>query len=544
MSQKHDPPLILIVDDQMQTVTMLERVFEFEGYQVQSVYDGESALKAARDLHPDLILLDVMMPGMSGFDVLRELRADPKIQTIPTILVTAMGEPSNVIQGLELGADDYLRKPFQTQELIARAQSKMRARELEERLQRRTQELEALLRVSEELSQHLEMDELLDFVLYLALDLLPCEVAAIYRINNYQVIDQRVRRKDGTITAIDLDLDFLTNWIANQLETHLWPENHPLPDGFSDGVIVPMHHGDDVNGVIVILNDAAYDLNHVQLFAGIGRQAALAMRNVELYEIQADYAQHLEDMVAERTAELESAQHMLVRSEKLASIGRLAASIAHEIKNPLFPIQINLDDMLEDVKADHPISVEDVERTLESVQRIRHIVEHLLEFTGNQHAGTASFNQVQMNGVIEGIIDLNRKSFQQQNIELITNLGDLPPIQGNKYQLEQVIMNLILNAKDAIDGSEGVVEIISTADDEHILVKVTDDGAGIPPEMIENIFEPFVSSKENGNGLGLFISYGIIQNHRGTIEVESEVNEGTQFTLRLPISRVKESLQE
>jgi two-component system, NtrC family, sensor kinase len=544
MSQKHDPPLILIVDDQMQTVTMLERVFEFEGYQVQSVYDGESALKAARDLHPDLILLDVMMPGMSGFDVLRELRADPKIQTIPTILVTAMGEPSNVIQGLELGADDYLRKPFQTQELIARAQSKMRARELEERLQRRTQELEALLRVSEELSQHLEMDELLDFVLYLALDLLPCEVAAIYRINNYQVIDQRVRRKDGTITAIDLDLDFLTNWITNQLETHLWPENHPLPDGFFDGVIVPMHHGDDVNGVIVILNDAAYDLNHVQLFAGIGRQAALAMRNVELYEIQADYAQHLEDMVAERTAELESAQHMLVRSEKLASIGRLAASIAHEIKNPLFPIQINLDDMLEDVKADHPISVEDVERTLESVQRIRHIVEHLLEFTGNQHAGTASFNQVQMNGVIEGIIDLNRKSFQQQNIELITNLGDLPPIQGNKYQLEQVIMNLILNAKDAIDGSEGVVEIISTADDEHILVKVTDDGAGIPPEMIENIFEPFVSSKENGNGLGLFISYGIIQNHRGTIEVESEVNEGTQFTLRLPISRVKESLQE
>src|SRR5690606_36145395 len=142
---------------------------------VKSVYDGINAIQAAQTLIPDLILLDVNMPGMNGFDVLKQLRESPSTASIPTILITAMGELSGVVQGLTLGADDYLRKPFNSQELLARAKSKMKARKLEESLQHRTRELEALLRVNEELSQHLEVDDLLDFILYLVMDMIVCD---------------------------------------------------------------------------------------------------------------------------------------------------------------------------------------------------------------------------------------------------------------------------------------------------------------------------------------------------------------------------------
>ncbi|PJF37688.1 MAG: hypothetical protein CUN55_20805, partial [Phototrophicales bacterium] len=113
---------------------------------------------------------DVMMPGIDGLEVLSRLRESPVTAGLPTILITAKNEPSDIAHGLQLGADDYIPKPFHPNELLARAESKIQARKLEMTLQRRTQELEALLRVSEELNQHLEVDELLELLLYLVLD--------------------------------------------------------------------------------------------------------------------------------------------------------------------------------------------------------------------------------------------------------------------------------------------------------------------------------------------------------------------------------------
>src|SRR5215217_1503639 len=181
MVVKHSPPLVLVADDEVNTTIMLQRIFEREGYQVERVNDGIAALAAAQQLLPDLILLDIRMPGMSGFDVLRMLRENPITAGIPTILITANArEPADVARGLDLGADDYLYKPFAPQELVARAQSKMKARQLEDALQRRTQELAALLRVSENLNQHLERNELLELILRLLPELLPGDIAAIY----------------------------------------------------------------------------------------------------------------------------------------------------------------------------------------------------------------------------------------------------------------------------------------------------------------------------------------------------------------------------
>jgi signal transduction histidine kinase/CheY-like chemotaxis protein len=536
MNGKHDPPLILVADDQEPTTIMLERVFEYEGYQVQSVHDGIAAIKAAQSILPDLILLDVNMPGLNGFEVLERLRSASNTASIPTILITARGDLSNVIQGLNLGADDYLRKPFHPQELLARAQSKMRARKLEEDLQRRTQSLEALLRASEELNQHLEVDDLLNIILYLVADLLPGEITAVMYFDEAgNITDSRV---NGPLQMEESQLinPVIVKRMLEENHSICWPESPALVSHYTSGISVPMQHGSVPRGLLMVLtNQLVYDQNHVRLLEGISRQAALALRKAELYDIQANYALHLEDMVAERTAELESTQQMLIRAEKLASAGRLAASVAHEINNPLQPIKINLECMLEDVADSNSIiKADDINLALESVDRIQTTVSRLLGFTVNRQVDNAEFNNLDINQVIESIVNLNSKFFQQDGLLIEAVLAPLPQIHGSKYQLEHVFMNLALNAKDAMRKGD-VLKFTTYTQFEKVIIEVQDTGAGIAPEIIDTIFEPFVSTKESGNGLGLFISYGIIQKHNGTVQVESNLKKGTQFTLAFPV---------
>ncbi len=535
MVKKHDPPLILIADDVMPTTVMLERVFEYEGYQVKSVYDGNAAIEAAQRLLPDLILLDINMPGVNGFDVLRTLRDDPKTTGIPTILITAMGDLSNVVQGLNLGADDYLRKPFNSQELLARAKSKMRARKLEESLQSRTRELEALLRVSEELSQHLQLDELLAFILYLVTDMIPCELVAIYHLDDDELVDSyRIQKKDGTPVEMDFESQQMIDYIKSIGKPILWPNDEPLLAKYESGIVSLLQYDGNLRGALfVVSNDILYDENDMRLLNGMSRSASLAIRNAELYEIQINYAQNLEDMVNARTKELESTQDMLVRSEKLASVGRLAASIAHEIKNPLFPIRINLEGMIEDLQLGNMVDIRDIERTLESVERIKAIVDRLLGFTGNWQVNDTDIETIDINSVIDTICNLNQKFFQQENIIIERHFSELPPVYGYRYQLEHVFMNLSLNAKDAIE-NQGFIRFSTYESDKSVIIKVEDNGTGIESDLIDNIFEPFVSTKQNGNGLGLFISYNIIKKHGGTIDVVSQIHKGTTFTIRLP----------
>jgi signal transduction histidine kinase len=280
--------------------------------------------------------------------------------------------------------------------------------------------------------------------------------------------------------------------------------------------------------------DASYDDNHLRLFKGIGRQTALSLRNAQLYEVQMNYAQHLEEMVAERTAELKSAQQLLIRAEKLAAIGHLAASIAHEINNPLQPIRTILDDMMEDVQHQKRIDPRDVKTIQESVDRIRRIVSQLLEFAGKRNTTNTKLQLLDITQILEGIIRLNQKFFEKEGIVIKSELKPLPAIYGSKDQLEQVFMNMVLNAQSAMSPGSKLC-IRAFADETNIIIQCSDTGHGIPPDQINKIFDPFFSTKPTGTGLGLFVSYGIIQSHHGTIEVESEVNVGTTFTIRLPI---------
>lgn len=524
-------PLVLVADDEINTTIMLQHIFERDGYRVERVNDGFAAIEAAKSILPDLILLDIRMPRLDGFEVLRLLRADEQTATIPTIVITANATaPADVERGLNLGADDYLEKPFAPQELLARARSKIRARQLEDALHRRTQQLETLLRVSEQFNQHLEMRDLLDLIVDLVLERLPGDVAMIHLLDEQgQIIDSRTRDRVGSAN-VPVDAAVIAYSIRSG-EAVLWDESNLPIAGFSSAMTSTLRHGETLIGLLTLMSATTpYDENHLRLFNGIATQAALALRNAELYQIQANYALHLEDMVAERTQELQSAQQLLIRSEKLASIGHLAASIAHEINNPLMPVGLLLERLVDELReSGAPVDFQEIEMIQEHVERIRRIVRSLLEFARPD----PNLRSLDVKNIIENVLKLNYKFFEHERIQIETHFSEAPPVFGSKDQLEAVFMNLVLNAQAAMEGG-GKLTINTYAADNQAVLEFVDTGVGIPQENINRIFDPFFSTKATGTGLGLFVCYSVVEGHHGTIEVESQVGSGTRFTVRLP----------
>ncbi len=531
MNPRPNAPLVLVADDEVTTTIMLQHVFERDGYRVERVNDGFAAIESAKRIVPDLILLDIRMPRLDGFEVLRQLRSDEQTASIPTIVLTANATaPADVERGLNLGADDYLQKPFQPQELLARARSKIRARQLEDALHRRTEQLEALLRTSERLNQHLEVSDLLDLIVSLTLDELSGDVALIYLLDDpAHIVDARALDRTGE-AKITLDADFITRCLQSN-EALIWPGSDLPLEGFAGAMTVALRHGDQLMGLLILLTETTtYDENQLRLFTGISTQAALALRNSQLYQIQANYALHLEDMVAERTKELQSAQQMLIRSEKLASIGHLAASIAHEINNPLMPIGLLLERLTEELKeSGADIDFQDIEMIQEHVERIRRIVRNLLDFSRPD----GDLRSLDMKHLLEGIIKLNQKFFEHERVQIETKFADTPPVFGSKDQLEAVFMNLALNAEAAMEKG-GRLTIKTHTEDDQAVIEFIDTGIGIPKENLDKVFDPFFSTKPTGTGLGLFVCYSVVEGHHGKIEVDSKVGKGTRFTIHLP----------
>ncbi|MDQ7024837.1 MAG: response regulator [Anaerolineae bacterium] len=534
MSQIDSQSRILVVDDHIPAAEMVSRLFEVRGFETICAFSGAEALEQAQKHIPDLILLDVMMPDMDGYDVLEALRGNPATHKIPVIFITAKDDAADIEEGLRLGADDYIPKPVKPRELIARAKSKIEAYRLRENLEQKTTDLEALLRFSEALNNHLEVDELLDLILYLVLDLVPSHSAIIYHMSeNKDIIETRVKSKD-THDEVDIDVDALKAYFSQHTDAVQWQSSTQTSFSSSDtGMAAGLRHGEQMHGMLLVLADKPFEENHLRLFENIGRQTTMALRNAELYAVKVNYAERLEEMVEERTAELGAAQELLVRAEKLASVGRLAAGIAHEINNPLMPIRVNLELMREDVEENREVSIQDIDETLRSVSRISRIVERLQQFTRKSGDKAPIMESLKIVDIVEDVISLSGSYIRNSGIKVDVNLHETAQIYGNRDQLEQVFLNIILNAHAAMQAG-GTLTIDSTIEAQNLIVRFADTGTGIASDILGKIFEPFVSSKENGSGLGLFISYGIIENHNGQIHVESEVGKGTVFTLALP----------
>jgi two-component system NtrC family sensor kinase len=283
-------------------------------------------------------------------------------------------------------------------------------------------------------------------------------------------------------------------------------------------------------------------------------EAELLRRNAELTELN---------------ARLSMTQQQLVQSEKLASIGQLAAGVAHEINNPIGYIFSNFGtlegyivdllemlkayenaetsiaaaDTLADIKAlreriDLEFLMEDIpvlmSQSKEGIVRVRKIVQDLKDFSrvdANQEWQWANINHG-----IDSTLNIVSNEVKYK-ADVVKEYGDIPDIECLPSQINQVILNIVVNAAHAINGERGTIRIRTGVDGDNIRIEIADTGAGIPKEILSRIFDPFFTTKPigSGTGLGLSLSYGIIQKHGGQIKVDSDLGHGTTFSITLPV---------
>ncbi|HDQ00149.1 MAG TPA: HAMP domain-containing protein [bacterium] len=248
-----------------------------------------------------------------------------------------------------------------------------------------------------------------------------------------------------------------------------------------------------------------------------------------------EWGNTLEQKVKQRTEELAAMQNTLMQSQRLASVGKLAAGIAHEINNPLGGILVLSSLVMEDLKSDDPHR-ENLLEVIKQTMRCRDIVKGLLQFSRQEEGKTEYLN---VNDVLSNTLSLIEKQALFHNIKVTKNLNpELPSILGDNSQLQQVFMNIILNAVQAMDDvGELTINTYHDQKNDMVVTEVSDTGCGIPDELIDRIFDPFFTTKEvgEGTGLGLAIAYGIITKHQGRMTVKSKVGEGTTFTIKIPV---------
>ena len=236
--------------------------------------------------------------------------------------------------------------------------------------------------------------------------------------------------------------------------------------------------------------------------------------------------------------ELQDTQMRLIQTEKMASLGSLAAGVAHEINNPLGGILIYASLLMEDFADQNDQRVQDLKRIVEEGTRCKDIVKSLLEFARQTES---KFESVGINKAIDDVLFFLGKQALFHNIQTIKELHpNLPSIQGDPNQIKQVLMNMMVNAAEAMSEKGGTLTITTevSTDGSSIIILFKDTGSGIPPAIQSKIFDPFFTTKDvgKGTGLGLSTSYGIVQSHHGTIEVDSAPAKGSTFKIILPIT--------
>jgi two-component system NtrC family sensor kinase len=428
------PATILIIDDTPANIAVLADYLDDQGFQVLVAQDGEEGLQRAELVKPDLIMLDVMMPGIDGFEACRRIKATPGIDDIPVIFMTALTETGKVVEGFAAGAVDYVTKPIQLEEVLARVNIQLALRAMQRQLS----------------AQNLVLQQ---------------EVAT---------------RRQAEI------------------------ELHKVSDA----------------------------------------QQALITR-------------------------LHEAKDQLLQAEKMASIGQLAAGIAHEINNPIGFVNSNMSslqvyfrtlfgalDSCEEIINQAPDNAviaarlaevrkaaeidflraditELMKESIEGLGRVKDIVESLKDFS---RVGDNNWVQADLHTGLASTINIATNEIKYK-ADIVKHYGELPQIACLPSQLNQVFMNLLVNAAHAIPNFGTITITTGCNGADWVWVRICDTGVGIRPDILNRIFEPFFTTKPvgMGTGLGLSLSYGIVNKHGGRIEVRSEAGRGSCFTVHLPV---------
>jgi signal transduction histidine kinase len=265
-------------------------------------------------------------------------------------------------------------------------------------------------------------------------------------------------------------------------------------------------------------NKDVYSHEDIELLSTLANQTSIAIENARLYE------------------DLKQSKSYMRRADRLASLGTLTAGLAHEIRNPLVAIK-TFTQLLPERFEDEEFRSHFLNIASSEVDRISSLVTELLEFARPSDPKLEFEN---INSILEGMILLVSTETKKKQIHIIKNYSsDLPPIKVDREQIKQVFLNILLNSIEATpEKGEITVKTRSfekSGGESYLQIEFTDTGRGIPAEHLEDIFTPFFTTKQKGSGLGLSISHQIVQDHRGYIDVESELNKGTSFFINLPL---------
>lgn len=476
---------ILIVEDDTGARKLLRITLEHYGCAVLEAQDGQEGLELAACHKPDIIISDALMPRMDGFQLLRTLKADPALKSIPFIFYSSTYTAENDFElASSLGAEAFIAKPIEPAELWEKTCTIMKAWEARQKR--------------------------------------PAHPA----INGG---DEQFLREYSRVVATKLEEK------VKELEEEVAKRRA-------------------LQAQLEKLNE---ELEH----RVIERTSQLKTANTDLRQL----TQKLEGAYNE----LKATQARLLQQDKMASIGQLAAGVAHEINNPMGFIISNLSSLERYVEkvasyldanqqyfADHEPAILEhliqerkqykidlirkdlpdlIKESLEGAERVRRIVQDLKSFS---RIDTAEYAYANINDGLESTISIvwNELKYKAQ---VNKEYGQLPPVWCNLGQLNQVFMNVLINAAQSIE-NQGEILIRTWSEGEMVGIGISDTGCGIPPETMKHIFDPFFTTKEvgKGTGLGLAIAYDIIANkHGGSIEVTSEVGIGTTFTIMLPVKR-------
>lgn len=409
--------------------------------------------------------------------------------------------------------------------------------------------LDAIAAAGREIAASLDLDRTLRLVMQKAAETLPMDAGVLFRFEErtqrYEVLVSHNLPPD-TVQKISFDFDQgVPGWVVRHRRPLIIGEAqkdkrvHPqvVEEGVRSVLAVPLVTRERVVGVLALFcltGPDAFDDQALQLAQVYANQAAVFIENARLIDELRRAAAQLEERVRQRTQQLEEAQAQVIRAEKLAAVGRLAASVAHEVNNPLQAIALHLQ-----LLGEEALSVDGQEQLTvvqQELERITRTTQRLLDFQ-KPKSGVKSPQKIGQ--LLHTVLALATRRLEQTGITVrYAADDDLLPVMAAGDQLQQVFLNLILNAVDAMpDGGELRIEAQQRGDQAHI--SFIDSGYGIEPDMLDKIFEPFFSTKHSGTGLGLAVSHGIVAEHGGQLHADSPLNPnsqrpGTAVTVVLP----------
>lgn len=534
--------LVLVVDDEPGIIRLCQRLLDRAGFDVIAVSQPQESLEILERQRVDLLLVDIRMPGIDGFQVVDHARRHQPDAAI--VIMTGFGTVEMAIESLRRGADGLILKPFSGSELVESVKRALQENQ-NKRDVSRLQTLRPLFNVTEALFSETDPLRLQDLVIEAICGHLHCTQAGLYyRKNDNDPLKLIAHR--GT-----LPFDGDSHVVGEQIVERAVAEGFPLwlnREGPDDRRFPSGKAGADESSLQVVLTElgvetaicapvtlkdsqyvgwaardigaAAFRASDLEMFVILVRQAAVALENA-----------HLNAELRASLRQVEESQRALLQAEKMATAGRLTASIAHEINNPLQAVQNCLHlagrNELSDAARQNYLALAQNE-----LERLMHTVQRMLEF---YRPGAVDRKSTDINELLRKVLLLLEKQLQDRHVRVQTRLSSrLPLAMVVKDQMQQVFLNLLLNAIEAMPEG-GEIFLTTTLRKKEIEIQVEDTGPGVPDEQRQQIFEPFVSTKEDGTGLGLAVSYGIMAAHGGSLDLISGRGRGACFRITLPV---------